>query len=194
MNGAGHAVLKLQVHLRDGVFGKDGGIRNVTYYTLFSFCSCKIQPKSGVVRMAADSTMLRMVNLLIALSLGVHREQLEHRIGLTWPRPFLLRPLQIGQSCDMRIFDNVSVLGSSLLHHFDCLYWVAGGVRRIPIRLTMVEFVSVVRRPDIAKTAAAGPHVMSKSSDFRNPCIMHKTLRLGMRTTTLALLPQLYTR
>jgi len=43
--------------------------------------------------MAADSTMLRMVNLLIALSFGVHREQLEHLIGLTWPRPFLLRPL-----------------------------------------------------------------------------------------------------
>ena len=45
------------------------------------------------VRIAADSTMLRMVNLLIALSLGVHREQLEHLTGLTWPRPFLLRPL-----------------------------------------------------------------------------------------------------
>jgi hypothetical protein len=44
--------------------------------------------------MAADSTMLRMVNLLIALSLGVHREQLEQRMGLTWPRPFLLRPLE----------------------------------------------------------------------------------------------------
>jgi hypothetical protein len=41
----------------------------------------------GNVRMAADSTILRMVNLLMALSLGVHREQLEHRIGLTWPRP-----------------------------------------------------------------------------------------------------------
>ena len=37
--------------------------------------------------------MLRMVNLLIALSLGVHREQLLQRMGLTWPRPFLLRPL-----------------------------------------------------------------------------------------------------
>jgi demethoxyubiquinone hydroxylase (CLK1/Coq7/Cat5 family) len=43
--------------------------------------------------MAADSTMLRIVNLLIALSFGVHREQFEQRIGLTWPRPFLLRPL-----------------------------------------------------------------------------------------------------
>jgi hypothetical protein len=43
--------------------------------------------------MAADSTMLRMVNLLMALSLGVHREQLLQRMGLTWPRPFLLRPL-----------------------------------------------------------------------------------------------------
>jgi hypothetical protein len=45
------------------------------------------------LRIAADSTILRMVNLFIALSLGVHREQLEHLIGLTWPRPFLLRPL-----------------------------------------------------------------------------------------------------
>lgn len=39
------------------------------------------------VRIAADSTILRMVNRLMALSLGVHREQLEHRMGLTWPRP-----------------------------------------------------------------------------------------------------------
>jgi hypothetical protein len=45
------------------------------------------------VRIAADSTMLRIVNLLMALSLGVHLEQLEHLMGLTWPRPFLLRPL-----------------------------------------------------------------------------------------------------
>jgi hypothetical protein len=42
---------------------------------------------SMYVRMAADSTMLRMVNRLIALSFGVHREQLEHLMGLTWPRP-----------------------------------------------------------------------------------------------------------
>ena len=47
------------------------------------------------IRMAADSTMFLMVNLLMALSFGVHREQLEHLIGLTWPRPFLLRPLII---------------------------------------------------------------------------------------------------
>jgi hypothetical protein len=31
--------------------------------------------------------MLRMVKRLMALSLGVHREQLLHRMGLTWPRP-----------------------------------------------------------------------------------------------------------
>ena len=49
----------------------------------------------GGVRMAADSTMFLIVNLLIALSFGVHREQLEHLIGLTWPRPFLLRPLRM---------------------------------------------------------------------------------------------------
>lgn len=46
--------------------------------------------------MAADSTMLRIVNLLIALSFGVHLEQLEQRIGLTCPRPFLFLPLWMG--------------------------------------------------------------------------------------------------
>lgn len=45
------------------------------------------------VRIAADSTMFLIVNLFIALSLGVHLEQLEHRMGLTCPLPFLLRPL-----------------------------------------------------------------------------------------------------
>lgn len=35
------------------------------------------------VRMAALSTMFLMVNRLIALSFGVHREQFEHRMGLT---------------------------------------------------------------------------------------------------------------
>lgn len=34
-------------------------------------------------RIAADSTMFRIVNRLIALSLGVHLEQLEQRMGLT---------------------------------------------------------------------------------------------------------------
>jgi hypothetical protein len=53
------------------------------------------------LRMAADSTMFRIVKRLIALSLGVHREQLEQRIGLTWPRPFLLRPLSTCQKDSM---------------------------------------------------------------------------------------------
>lgn len=48
----------------------------------------------GHIRMAADSTMLRMVKRLMALSLGTQRAQLEQRTGLTWPRPFLLRPLK----------------------------------------------------------------------------------------------------
>ena len=94
MNSAGHAVLELQVHLWYTVLGEDGGIRDIT---------CKRMPSvlvpvcGGVpfpalylfqavvedVRMAADSTMLRMVNLLMALSLGVHLEQLEHLTGLT---------------------------------------------------------------------------------------------------------------
>lgn len=37
--------------------------------------------------------MLRTVKRLMALSLGTHREQLEQRTKVTWPRPFLLRPL-----------------------------------------------------------------------------------------------------
>jgi len=48
---------------------------------------------SEISLIAADSTILRMVNLFIALSFGVQREQLLQRMGLTWPRPFLLRPL-----------------------------------------------------------------------------------------------------
>lgn len=66
--------------------------------------------------------MLRMVNLLMALSLGVHREQLEHLMGLTWPRPDLLRPLCNCQhqfsTCLSRL--SVFVLGRSLLYHLDC--------------------------------------------------------------------------
>ena len=63
-----------------------------------------------------------MVNLLIALSLGVQREQLEHRMGLTWPRPFLLRPL-FQELVPMRYicFFGISILGRAFLHHFgDC--------------------------------------------------------------------------
>lgn len=67
--------------------------------------------------MAADSTMLRIVNLLIALSFGVHLAQFEQRIGLTWPRPFLLRPLaarfltMIAIWCVKRLVDWRVVLG-----------------------------------------------------------------------------------
>lgn len=42
---------------------------------------------------AAASTMLRITNFLMALSLGTHLAQFVQRTGLTWPRPFLLRPL-----------------------------------------------------------------------------------------------------
>ena len=76
-------------------------------------------PSNGrYVRIAADSTMLRMVNLLIALSLGVHREQLLQRIGLTWPRPFLLRPLQNCQHFfQTNVIARFGILGCSLLNH-----------------------------------------------------------------------------
>ena len=68
--------------------------------------------------MAADSTMFLIVNLLIALSFGVHLEQLEHRIGLTWPRPFLFRPLRVRQICSPGM-SSLTILGRSLLDH-DC--------------------------------------------------------------------------
>lgn len=41
---------------------------------------------------AAASTILRMTNFLIALSLGTQRAQLVQRTGFTWPRPCLERP------------------------------------------------------------------------------------------------------
>ena len=59
----------------------EGG--DAPWYTLASLIS----------RTAAVSTMLRTVKRLMALSLGTHREQFEQRTKLTWPRPFLLRPL-----------------------------------------------------------------------------------------------------
>jgi hypothetical protein len=114
MDGARDAVLQLEVHLGNSVLWEDGGIRDITWIgqldvgiigvsnILQSHALADVfsNLKAGVggypegdVRIAADSTMLRMVNLLIALSFGVQREQLEQRIGLTWPRPFLLRPL-----------------------------------------------------------------------------------------------------
>ena len=70
--------------------------------------------------------MLRIVNLLIALSLGVQREQLEQRMGLTWPRPFLLRPLMKLSVCVFLVF-------SSCWAYFDARF------------LTMI---AVVRRED----------------------------------------------
>jgi hypothetical protein len=65
--------------------------------------------------------MLRMVNLFIALSLGVQREQLLHLIGLTWPRPFLFRPLS--KSSVLALLEYIlmcwdrCILGRSLLYH-----------------------------------------------------------------------------
>jgi hypothetical protein len=103
MDGARDAVLQLEVHLGNRVFGEDGGIRDITCArekqrlangpSLTEQSMMEMEMELNVIRMAADSTMLRMVKRLMALSLGVHREQLEHRMGLTWPRPFLLRPL-----------------------------------------------------------------------------------------------------
>jgi hypothetical protein len=91
VDSARDAVLQLEVHLGNRVFGDHRGVRDITCAEA-SQRNCLEVSAVGVVesrnvRMAADSTMLRMVNRLMALSLGVHLEQLEHRMGLTWPRP-----------------------------------------------------------------------------------------------------------
>ena len=98
VDSARDAVLELQVHLGNGVLREEAGIGDITCtrssaqaHIVIRFWLPECEWRD--VRMAADSTMFLMVNLLIALSLGVHREQLEQRMGLTWPRPFLLRPL-----------------------------------------------------------------------------------------------------
>jgi hypothetical protein len=75
--------------------------------------------------------MLRMVNLLIALSFGVHLEQLEQRIGFTCPRPFLLRPLYVPSlvlflsslfNALLVVAGRGNILGRALLDHF-CGFW-----------------------------------------------------------------------
>lgn len=82
MDGARDTVLKLQVHLRDSVVGEDGGIRDITWRSMS--VSHVYHPNSFLnSRIAADSTMFRIVNLLMALSFGVHLEQLLHLTGLT---------------------------------------------------------------------------------------------------------------
>ena len=92
VDSARNAVRNFDVELGDNVLYSCTSKRGPTmmvakndapWYTLASLIS----------RTAAVSTMLRTVKRLMALSFGTHREQLEQRTKLTWPRPFLLRPL-----------------------------------------------------------------------------------------------------
>ena len=92
VDSARHTVRDFDVELGDNVLYGCTSKRGPTmmilkddapWYTLASLIS----------RTAAVSTMLRTVKRLMALSFGTHREQLEQRTKLTWPRPFLLRPL-----------------------------------------------------------------------------------------------------
>lgn len=95
MNGARDTVLQLEVHLGNSVFWEYRCVGDITNRSLENCISnpsfpIKLPSKDFLL---TDSTMFLIVKRLIALSLGVHREQFEHRIGFTWPRPFLLRPL-----------------------------------------------------------------------------------------------------
>ncbi len=65
--------------------GKNGGSFNFGFLRHSGFGGDNLGLN---VRIAADSTMFLIVNLFMALSLGVQREQLEHRLGLTWPRAY----------------------------------------------------------------------------------------------------------
>lgn len=101
MDGARDAVLQLKVHLGNRVLGEHRSVGDITCEVTVSAKLYQEEERGGIaklevrlghgalrdVRIAADSTMLRMVKRLMALSLGVHREQLEQRMGLTWPRP-----------------------------------------------------------------------------------------------------------
>lgn len=88
-------------------------------------------------RIAALSTIFLMVNLLIALSLGVQREQLEQRMGFTWPRPFLLRPLfsSLAPHRLPGLGGDFGVLGRSLLDH------ICGCCVRISKSLELADIV-----------------------------------------------------
>ena len=127
MNSAGDTVLKLQVHLRNGILGEDRRIRDITWGLKKSCQSGRRLPVylptrnsppgfgQNNVRIAALSTIFLMVNLFIALSLGVHLEQFEQRIGLTWPRPFLLRPLLAQYQHQLLCLLSQAALGRCLL-------------------------------------------------------------------------------
>lgn len=116
VNRARDAVLQLEVHLGNRVLREHRGVRDITWKTtqvslihdrkpqdveVKRFAAASPALTRIYVRMAADSTMLRMVNRLMALSLGVHREQLEHRMGLTWPRPVMD---SVSGSCESKPF------------------------------------------------------------------------------------------
>jgi hypothetical protein len=88
--------------------------------------------------MAADSTMLRMVKRLIALSFGVHRLQLEQRIGFTWPRPFLFRPL-LGSS----VLLNAELVHRTKISYLDALFLTIFAVSTSASRCQTVLRVSV---------------------------------------------------
>ena len=136
MDGARDAVLQLEVHLGNRVLGEHRGVRDITCRnpTVSKMCRRKPGRRANVgiigrltprkyVRIAADSTMLRMVNRLMALSLGVHREQLEHRMGLTWPRPAKLSVsncrIPYGMQSEAMLTLLVAAVVLSLLDHLD---------------------------------------------------------------------------
>lgn len=86
MNGARDTVLQLEVHLGNSVFWEYGCIRDITNGSLESFISNFPFSNQAIEKrgfLLTDSTIFLIVKRLIALSLGVHREQLEHRIGFT---------------------------------------------------------------------------------------------------------------
>lgn len=67
-------------------------IYSINNISLFKYNIHEYTLASVISRTAAASTILRITNFLIALSLGTHRAQLVQRTGLTCPRPCFDRP------------------------------------------------------------------------------------------------------
>ena len=70
-------------------------------------------------RTAAASTILRMTNFFIALSLGQHLEQLVQRMYRTCPRPFLLRPPDLRLTVMVKSNRGIYLKKNSLLDLLD---------------------------------------------------------------------------
>jgi len=112
MDGARNTVVQFSIQFRQLVcYNKNiiisGSSNILDFWTLILWNIHVYTLASVISRTAAASTILRITNFLIALSLGTQRAQLVQRTGLTWPRPcFDLPPLRRLRVCSWK-FNNI---------------------------------------------------------------------------------------